>query len=57
LLKFPNQTPDIIEIAVTGVAIKHNWYIAGIRHEFYVLKHLGPAGLIAIPNAVLSRYC
>jgi hypothetical protein len=54
LLELSHQAPHVVEVAVAGVAVEHDRDGRGLGHELDHLEDLGPARLIAVPDAELG---
>ena len=55
LFELPDQAPHIIEVAVAGIAVQQDRDLRGVGHEFQHIDDLGPACLVAVPDAELGR--
>ena len=55
LFQFFDQPPQVIEIAIAGVAVQQDRDAGRIGHEFQHIDHLAPTGLIAVAHAELRR--
>ena len=53
LFKLAHQAPQVIEVAVAGVAIEQDWDARDIGHELDHIDHLRPARLIVVAHAEL----
>ena len=57
LLELLDQSAEIIEAAITGITVKHDWHTGGVRHELQCFQYLRPRGLIVVAHTVLRRNC
>src|SRR5919108_638094 len=49
------QAPQVIEVAITRVAVQKYRDLGNIRHELQHLHHLGPARFIIVAHPILRR--
>ncbi len=53
LLELPDQAPQVVEVAVAGIAVEQDRQVARVRHELERVDDLGPARLVVVAHAVL----